>query len=153
CGTREGGLMPTDLMGAYNDVYGKFQAVHQAVQKGDAADYGVLVDTMHANVIVKRVRVPVSLIGKADVLRYLNEQMLGRNCHFEEVVTSAWVNKAELYGTVSGQGKYYDDDNEVNPTPVFFAWCYTRATVKDDWVLINVFGAPIGAPAGAAQAA
>ena len=134
--------MPTNLMGAYNDIYAKFQAVY----RGDAANYDALVDTMDPDVIVKRVRVPVSLIGTDAVRQYLNEGMRGRHCHFENVSKSVWVNQKELYGTVSGQGDYYDDDNEVNPTRVTFAWCFTRATTKDDWVLVNVFGAPIGAP-------
>lgn len=135
--------MPTDLMGAYNDIYDKFQAVYRR----DADDYGILVDAMHPDVIVKRVKVAVSLIGRDAVRRYLNEAMLSRNCHFENVSTSVWQSRTQLYGTVSGQGDYYDDDNEENPTRVTFAWCFTRATNKDDWVLINVFGAPVGAKA------
>jgi len=134
--------MAKDLKGAYAEIYGKFQAVHN----GKAANYKDLVDAMDPNVIVKRVRVADVLFGAAAVEKYLDRSMYGRHCHFENVKKTYWTKNNGLYGIVTGQGDYYDDDNEVNPTPVTFTWCFSRPTTKDDWVLVNVFGAPIGSP-------
>jgi hypothetical protein len=132
--------MAKDLNGAYEEIYAKFQAVHN----GKAANYKDLVAAMHPNVIVKRVRVADVLFGAAAVEKYLDQSMYGRHCHFENVKKTIWMKKNGLYGTVSGHGDYFDDDNEVNPTPVTFTWCFSRATANDHWVLVNVFGAPVG---------
>lgn len=125
--------MALDLPGAYQNILALFTTKNYAALTAPT--------TMDANIIVKRVLHPDSIIGLNAVAQYLVTMMLPQNPTLTNISNILYYQVDPTYGHASGDGIYYD--NSVpggQPFPVHFIWCFTRADATKDWLLVNVFG-------------
>jgi hypothetical protein len=133
--------MAVNLMNAYHNIRDLF----------NAWNYNDLVAAMDANIVVKKVQHPDSISGIGNVSVYLNSQMLPLKPTFTNHTDIAFhpnhldAQASATYGLVRGVGDYVDNTVKGDKAiKVFFVWSFTRSYSTEDWMLVNVFGTPIG---------
>jgi hypothetical protein len=126
--------MTTDLQTAYQNVLTQF----------NAGQYNLMEQSMHTDIVIKKVVHRETVIGIGNVVTYLNSQMAPVN----PVATVATVNfhprtpanqATATIGVVHGEGTY-QDDHSGGQIPVRFCWTFVRDATTQDWLLLNVFG-------------
>jgi hypothetical protein len=133
-------LMSASLKAAFDEVLGHFNDVK----------YDDLMGVIDADIVLKRVLKPGSVVGIGNVEAYLVKHMAPLRPSFENLGAVTFhpplPATQATYAHARGTGDYYDDN--VNPgkrkaTRVHFVWIFTRSDVNEDWSLIHVFGCPI----------
>jgi hypothetical protein len=132
--------MPVSLQAAFDDVLGHFNGVN----------YDGLMGVIDADIVLKRVLKPGSVVGIGNVEAYLVKHMAPLRPSFENLGPVTFypplpADKA-TYAHVRGTGDYYDDNvhaGKRKATRVHFVWIFTRSDVSEEWSLIHVFGCPI----------
>jgi hypothetical protein len=132
-------LMAKGLQAAYDQVLGLFN-------KGD---YPGLMGVIDADIILKRVLNPGSVVGIGNVEAYLRTHMMPLKPSFKNVAPTLFpkppADQTAVNAHVRGEGDYYDDtvNKPAASTHVHFVWMFTRSNTSEDWSLIHVFGCPI----------
>ena len=124
--------MPTSL----EDVF------KHAWDEWNRGDYNKLGERFDVNIIMKKLDDPGSVVGIGNAFVYLNENQKPKKPQFtagnvEKPIT--WANGT--VAQISGTAKYLDKQGDPKATPVRFTFTFTRASEKEEWLIINLFQA------------
>ncbi len=125
--------MPTSL----EDVF------KHAWDEWNRGDYNKLGERFDVNIIMKKLDDPGSVVGIGNALVYLNEnQKLKKPQFTPDKVDKPIIWANETVGQISGTARYLDKQGDPKgPTPVRFTFTFTRASDKEEWLIINLFQA------------
>jgi hypothetical protein len=123
------------------------EAFKEACKLFNAGKYEELGKVSDPDVIMKRVDDPGSIAGIGNFVVYLKTHQGSEKPQIEietinvenEIVRGA----AQTNGQISGTAEYRDKATDKETIPIRFAFTFTRKDNKAQWLLINVFAAPL----------